>query len=122
LPRSSLVPRHPLTAALSIYSPTALASLQPRSSASAYSGSVEELDNRNSLVLDEEDKKLEIAIKKMVLEKPAQAAGSQAPGNDMSELKKMVANLSKKVELLSKKVCNGLYRLLCVCGGHLSLT
>src|SRR5258706_25176 len=99
LPRYSLVPWPPLTV------------VQLRS-----------LITCNSLVLDKEDKKLEIAIKKMVLEKPAQAAGSQAPGNDMSELKKMVADLSKKDELSSKKVCNGLYRLLCVCGGHLSLT
>src|SRR5258706_491981 len=76
----------------------------------------------NSLVLDEEDKKLEIAIKKMALEKPAQAAGSQAPDNNLSELKKMVADLSKKVELSNKKVRNILYRLLCVCGGHLLLT
>src|SRR5258706_836978 len=76
----------------------------------------------NSLVLDKEDKKLEIAIKKMALEKPAQAAGSQVPDNNLLELKKMVADLSKKVELSSKKVCNILYCLLCVCGGHLSLT
>src|SRR5258708_38153639 len=76
----------------------------------------------NSLVLDEEDKKLEIAIKKMVIEKPATAAGSQAASNDMSELKKMVGDLAKKVELQSKRVRDILFRLLCVCAGHLILT
>ena len=34
----------------------------------------------------------------------------------------MVASLAKKVELLSKKVGDNLFRLLCFCGGHLSLT
>ena len=76
----------------------------------------------NSLVLAEEDRKLETAIKKMSLEKPAVAAGSQAPPNDLSELKKMVGDLAKKVDLQSKKVCDNLYHLLCVCAGHLSLT
>src|SRR5258706_2994962 len=75
-----------------------------------------------TLVLDEEDRKLETALKKMAIVKPAQAAGSQAPGNDISELKKMVSDLTKKVELQSKKVRNGLHHLLCVCAGHLSLT
>ena len=50
------------------------------------------------------------------------AASSQALPNDLSELKKMVGNLAKKVDLQSKKVCNYLYRLLCVCTGHLQLT
>ena len=76
----------------------------------------------NSLVLDDEDKRLEIAIKKMAIEKPAVLAGSQATGNDLSELKKMVGDLAKKVELNSKKVRDNLLRLLCVCAGHLSLT
>ena len=76
----------------------------------------------NSLVLAEEDRKLETVIKKMSLEKPAVAAGSQALPNDLSELKKMVGDLVKKVDLQSKKVCDNLYSLLCVCAGHLLLT
>jgi len=76
----------------------------------------------NSLVLDEEDKRLEIAIKKMTLVKPAAAAGSQAATNDVSELKKMVGDLAKKIDLQSRKVCDSLYPLLCYCAGHLSLT
>ena len=76
----------------------------------------------NSLVLDEEDKQLEIAIKKMTLVKPAAAAGSQAATNDVSELKKMVGDLAKKIDLQSRKVCDSLYPLLCYCAGHLSLT
>ena len=34
----------------------------------------------------------------------------------------MVGNLAKKVDLQSKKVCDNLYCLLCVCAGHLLLT
>jgi len=74
------------------------------------------------LVLDAEEDRLVIAVKKIALEKPAVGAGSQAPPNDLSELKKMMVALSKKVELQSKKVRDGLLRLLCVCAGHLSLT
>ncbi len=76
----------------------------------------------NSLVLDEEDKRLEIAIKKMMLVKPAAAAGSQAATNDVLELKKMVGDLAKKIEMQGCKVCDQLYPLLCYCAGHLSLT
>jgi len=76
----------------------------------------------NSLVLDEEDKQLEIAIKKMTLVKPTAAAGSQAATNDMLELKKMVGDLAKKIDLQSRKVHDSLYPLLCYCAGHLSLT
>src|SRR5882757_3420974 len=74
------------------------------------------------LVLDAEEDRLVIAMKKIALEKPAVGAGSQAPPNDLLELKKMMVVLSKKVELQSKKVRDGLLRLLCVCAGHLSLT
>ena len=76
----------------------------------------------NSLVLDEEDKRLALAVKKMDLAKPAKKAASQANSNKPSELKKMVANLTKQVGLLSKKVSDHLYCLLCVCAGHLTLT
>ena len=77
----------------------------------------------NSLVLDEEDKQLAIAVKKMELVKPAVAASSQAAPNDMSELKKAVGDLTKQVAILKgSKVCDHLYSLLCVCAGHLSLT
>src|SRR5258706_4672504 len=76
----------------------------------------------NSLVLDEEDKWLEIAIKKMTLVKPVAAAGAQAATNDMSELKKMVGDLAKKIDLQGRKVHDSLYPLLCYCAGHLSLT
>ena len=76
----------------------------------------------NSLVLDKEDKWLMIALKKMSLTKPAEKAALQAQSNELSELKKMVGDLTKKVELQSKKVSDHLYTLLCVCCGHLSLT
>ena len=76
----------------------------------------------NSLVLDEEDKRLAIAVKKMSLAKPAVAAASQAAPNDMSELKKVVADLTKQVGVLKGKVCDHLYVLLNSCAGHLSLT
>jgi hypothetical protein len=76
----------------------------------------------NALVLHEEDKKLAASLKKMAVDKPATSAASQAPPNDMSELKKMVSDLSKKVELSSKKVSDSLYCLVLVAVGHLKLT
>ena len=76
----------------------------------------------NALVLDEEDKRLAIAVKKMSLAKPAVAASSQAAPNDVSELKKVVADLTKQVGILKGKVSDKLYVLLQHCGGHLSLT
>ena len=76
----------------------------------------------NSLVLDEEDKRLAVAVKKMTLAKPAEMAASQAGSNELSELKKMVANLTKQVGLQSKKVSDHLFSLLCMCAGHLTLT
>lgn len=76
----------------------------------------------NSLVLAEEDEKLETAIKKMTLEKPALDAGAQASTNDLLELKKLISDLTKKVNLQNKKVCDNPYALLCACTGHLSLT
>ena len=76
----------------------------------------------NSLVLDEEDKRLAIAVKKMTLAKPAKKAALQANLNKLSELKKMTANLTKEVGLLRKKVSDHLYCLLCMCAGHLTLT
>src|SRR5882757_6788292 len=75
-----------------------------------------------AMVLDAEEDKLSIAYKKMDLKEPAVKASSQASSNEISELKKMVANLAKQVGLKSKKVRDGLFRLLCICGGHLSLT
>jgi len=75
-----------------------------------------------AMVLDAEEDRLNVAFKKIVLEKPAVLAGSQASTNDISELKKLVGNLAKKVDLQSKKVRDGLFQLLCYCGGHLSLT
>src|SRR5882757_9861779 len=75
-----------------------------------------------AMVLDAEEDRLNVAFKKIVLEKPAVLAGSQASTNDISELKKLVGNLAKKVDLQSKKVHDGLFHLLCYCGGHLSLT
>ena len=76
----------------------------------------------NSLVLDEEDKRLAVAMKKMTLAKPAQEAAVQGPKNELSELRKTVANLTKVVGVLSGKVSTCLYSLLCACVGHLSLT
>jgi hypothetical protein len=77
----------------------------------------------NALVLAEEDRKLAAAIKKMELDKPAVAAAAQAPSNELSELRKLVVDLGKKVDLgNSKKVSDHLYALLCVCAGHLKLT
>ena len=76
----------------------------------------------NSLVLNEEDKRLTVAVKKMTLAKPAEKAALQAGSNELSELKKMVSNLTKQVGLQSKKVSNHLYSLLCVCVGHPTLT
>jgi hypothetical protein len=76
----------------------------------------------NALVIAEEDRKLAAAIKKMDLDKPAVEAAAQAPSNELSELKKLVVDLGKKVDLVSKKVSNNLYSLLCVCAGHLMLT
>jgi len=76
----------------------------------------------NALVNAEEDKKLASAIKKMALDKPAVAAAAQALLNDLSELRKLVVNLTKKVDLQSKKVSDYLYALLCVCADALSLT
>ena len=76
----------------------------------------------NALVLDEEDKRLAIAVKKMSLAKPAVAASSQAAPNDISELKKVVADLTKQVGILKGKVSDKLYVLLQHCGGHLLLT
>ena len=75
----------------------------------------------NSLVRAEEDHKLATALKKMDLDKPAVAAAAQAPPNDNTELKKIVLNLGKKVDLLSKKVHNYLFCLLCMCTDLLSL-
>jgi len=76
----------------------------------------------NALVNAEEDKKLASAIKKMALDKPAVAAAAQPPPNDLMELRKLVVNLTKKVDLQSKKVSDYLYALLCVCADALSLT
>jgi hypothetical protein len=76
----------------------------------------------NGLVIAEEDRKLAAAIKKMELDKPAVEAAAQAPSNELSELKKMVADLGKKVDLSTKKVSDKLYHILCVCAGHLTLT
>jgi len=76
----------------------------------------------NTLVNAEEDKKLASAIKKMALDKPAIAATAQAPPNDLMELRKLVVDLTKKVDLQSKKVSDYLYTLLCVCADALSLT
>ena len=76
----------------------------------------------NSLILAEEDKKLETALKKMSIEKPAKEAASTAPSNELSELKKLVVDLGKKVDLQLKKVSDHLYSVLCVCAGHLLLT
>ena len=75
----------------------------------------------NALVNAEEDKKLTSAIKKMALDKPAIAAAVQAVPNDLTELRKLVVNLTKKVDLQSKKVSDYLYALLCVCADTLSL-
>jgi hypothetical protein len=61
-------------------------------------------------------------MKKMDLDKPAVAAAQQAPSNELSELKKLVVDLSKKVDINSKKVRENLYSFLCLCAGHLSLT
>jgi len=58
----------------------------------------------------------------MTLVKPTAAASSQAATNDVSELKKMVGDLAKKINLQSRKVSDSLYPLLCYCAGHLSLT
>jgi len=68
----------------------------------------------NALVNAEEDKKLTSAIKKMALDKPAIAAAAQVPPNDLTELRKLVVDLTKKVDLQSKKVSDYLYTLLCV--------
>jgi len=76
----------------------------------------------NSLVLDEEDKRLAIAVKKMTLAKPAKEAAVQGPKNELTELKKMMDVLTKKVDAQSGKVSTALYSLLCTCVGHLSLT
>jgi hypothetical protein len=76
----------------------------------------------NGLVIAEEDCKLAAAIKKMELDKPAIKATVQAPTNELSELKKMVADLGKKVNLSTKKVSEKLYQILCICAGHLTLT
>jgi len=76
----------------------------------------------NALVNAEEDKKLASAIKKMALDKPAVAAAAQAPPNDLTELRKLVVDLTKKVDLQSKKVSDCLYTLLCVCADALLLT
>ena len=75
----------------------------------------------NSLVRAEEDRKLATALKKMDLDKPAVAAAAQAPPNDNAELKKIVLDLGKKVDLLSKKVHDYLFCLLCACADLLSL-
>src|SRR5882757_1886680 len=75
-----------------------------------------------AMVLDAEDDRLNVAVKKMDLVEPAVKAASQANANELSELKKMVAGLAKKIDLNSKKVRDCLFRLLRVCGGHLSLT
>jgi len=76
----------------------------------------------NSLVHAEEDCKLATALKKMDLNKPAVAAAAQAPPNDNAELKKIVLDLGKKVNLLSKKVHDYLFCLLCACADLLSLS
>jgi hypothetical protein len=76
----------------------------------------------NGLVIAEEDRKLAAAIKKMELDKPAIEAAAQAPSNELLELKKMVTDLGKKVDLSTKKVSDKLYQILCVCAGHLMLT
>ena len=76
----------------------------------------------NALVNAEEDKKLASAIKKMALDKPAIAAAAQVPPNDLTELRKLVVDLTKKVDLQLKKVSDYLYTLLCVCADALSLT
>src|SRR5882757_4268080 len=75
-----------------------------------------------AMVLDAEDERLNTAVRKMDLVEPAVKASSQANTNELSELKKMVAALAKKIDLNSKKVRDCLLRLLRVCGGHLSLT
>jgi hypothetical protein len=76
----------------------------------------------NALVHAEEDRKLATVMKKMDLDKPAVVAAQQAPSNELSELKKLVVDLSKKVDINSKKVRENLYSFLCLCAGHLSLT
>ena len=69
----------------------------------------------NSLVLDEEDTWLVIAVKKRTLAKPTEKATLQANSNDLLELKKMTAALTKDISLLKKKVSDHLYCLLCIC-------
>ena len=76
----------------------------------------------NQLVNHEEDKKLAASLKKMAVDTPAVAAASTAPPNDLSELKKMVVDLHKKVDLNSKKVSDALYCLVLSSVGLLSLT
>src|SRR5258708_6701296 len=72
----------------------------------------------NQLVLTEEDRKLMADLKKMDIDKPIVKDTAKAAPNELSELKKMVANLSKKVssgmqgQPAGKKVCLFLQSLL----------